>query len=339
MFDVDKLYNLSIINEYNIDFKKEDIIIYLEKSYYDELLKANKEYINLQKKEFKNLYTNKSDKNTYKEVVKILLGKKIKKKHMNQWFEKINNKLLSAIIKNNKNTNFRYHIISDYLKKDKYSDFSRSIVSLPEDICFFNIKDEAIQNNIKNNKLYKQLENILDLTDINTWKNHPTPRQGLFTKKLIPEYLFGTIRDIDLAMNKTHCIKIDKGNYKTVDIVHIIDDYMKYRELSLKTLFYLVKDIKEQISLYKEDSKHYMESFSDQYMLSKVFLDDMDHIMDNMYYIYRRLIKQINDVDKIYSIIVNDIYDRLIKYRERENDVLNKSYDDNKKALYINKRI
>ena len=82
-----------------------------------------------------------------------------------------------------------------------------------------------------------------------------------------------------------------------------------------------------------------MESFSDQYMLSKVFLDDMDHIMDNMYYIYRRLIKQINDVDKIYSIIVNDIYDRLIKYRERENDVLNKSYDDNKKALYINKRI
>ena len=58
-----------------------------------------------------------------------------------------------------------------------------------------------------------------------------------------------------------------------------------------------------------------------------------------MYYIYRRLIKQINDVDKIYSIIVNDIYDRLIKYRERENDVLNKSYDDNKKALYINKRI
>ena len=57
----------------------------------------------------------------------------------------------------------------------------------------------------------------------------------------------------------------------------------------------------------------------------------MDHI-------YRRLIKQINDVDKIYSIIVNDIYDRLIKYRERENDVLNKSYDDNKKALYINKK-
>ena len=338
MFDIDKLYDSSIINEANTDFKEEDIIIRLEKSYYNELLKANKEYINLQKKEFKNLYGD-SDKKIYKEVVKILLGKKIKVKHMNQWFEKINNKLLSTLIENNHNTNFRYHIVSKYLKKDKYSNFSRAIVNLPEDICIFNIEDKSIQDDIKDNKLYKQLENILDLTDIITWKNHPAPRQGLFTKKLIPEYLFGSIRDIDLAMNKTHCIKIDKGNYKIVDIVNIIDDYMKYRELSLKTLFYLVKDIKEQISLYKEDSKHYMESFSDQYMLSKVFLDDMDHIMDNMYYIYRRLIKQINDVDKIYSIIVNDIYDRLIKYRKRENDVLNKSYDDNKKALYINKRI
>ena len=39
MFNIGKLYDLSIINEANTDFKEEDIIIRLEKSYYNELLK------------------------------------------------------------------------------------------------------------------------------------------------------------------------------------------------------------------------------------------------------------------------------------------------------------
>ena len=61
--------------------------------------------------------------------------------------------------------------------------------------------------------------------------------------------------------------------------------------------------------------------------------------MDNVYYIYRRFIKQINDNNKICSIVINEIYDKLIKYRNRENNDLNYSYNDNKRTIDIDKRI
>ena len=57
--------------------------------------------------------------------------------------------------------------------------------------------------------------------------------------------------------------------------------------------------------------------------------------MDNMYYIYRRFIKQLHDADQIYSIAINEMYDRLMKYRERENGILGKDYKTNKSNLSI----
>lgn len=334
MLNIDKIYGLS---ESNIDIlPKEDFIINLEKSYFDEVLTANKKFIEIQKKEFKSFIADKQDKkNISKEIIKVLLGKDIKVKHLDQWFKKTNLNVAKFLLDYNKNIEFRYHVVSDYLRKDKYSDYARISINIPEDICIFNIEDKDIESNIRNDKLYKQLETIMDLTDIITWKNHPIPREGMFTSKLIPEYLFGSSRDIDKAMNKTHCIKINRGNYRAIDLINIIDKYMKDKKRLLKLLVSIVKDVKEQISLYKSDSEHYIKSFSDQYALSKVFLDDMDSIMDNMHYIYRRFVKQLHDADQIYSIAINEMYDRLMKYRERENDILGKDYKTNKSNLSI----
>ena len=60
MLNIDKIYGLS---ESNIDIlPKEDFIINLEKSYFDEVLTANKKFIEIQKKEFKSFIADKQDK-------------------------------------------------------------------------------------------------------------------------------------------------------------------------------------------------------------------------------------------------------------------------------------
>ena len=338
MFDIDKLYELSVVEESN-NIKDDDIIIKLEKSYYDELLKANKKFIDIQKKNFKSFMTlDKQDKkNISKEIMKVLLGKEIKVKNMDTWFKKTSLKLGKFILDDNKNISIRYTVVSEYLRKDKYSDFARISISIPEDIKLFKVEDKDIQSNISDGKLYKQLINIMDLTDIITWKNHPTPKPGMFIKKLQPEYLFGSIRDIDLAMNKTHCEIISKGSYKAVDIIKDIDVLVHSKKKRFDILVSLIKDVRQQIELYKNDSKRYMESYSNEYKLTQTFLDDMDYILNNLYYIYRRFIKQVKDVEDIYGIIINDLYDRLLKYRERENGFLNKDYNSNRNAISIDK--
>ena len=267
------------------------------------------------------------------------MGKKVKVKHMDQWFNKINDKVLSLLLKYNKDSVFRYNVISKYLKKDKYSDYSRIKIYIPEDIYLFNIDDKDIERYIKNGKLYKQLESIVDLTDIDTWKNNPTPKNRIFSKKLIPSYIFGSHQEIDTAMNKTHCIKISNGSYKAKDLIITIDNYYKSKKRMIRLLISLIKDIKDQIALFKSDSEHYMKSFPEQYKLTKYALDDIDYIMDSIYYIYRRFIKQIHDTDQIFSVTIDEMYDRLIKYRDRENNTLGKSYIDNKHSMEIDKRI
>lgn len=343
MLDIDKLYDLPRIQESKsiITTSKNNLIIELEKSYYDTITKANKEYIELQKKKFRSFYNLDKTEEKYinKEIIKVLFGKQVRAKYLDQWFNKTTDKILSLILNYSKDINFRYKVIINYSKKDKYSDYIRSILYLPEDIILFNIKDKDIERDIKNNNLYKQLENILDLTDIDTWKTNPISRNRLFSKKLRPNYIFGNITDIDLAMNKTHCLMIKKGQYKVIDLIKNIEDYNKNKKVMVILLISTIKDIKDQLSLFKSNSEPYIKSFPEQFKLTKAFLDDIDYIMDNVYYIYRRFIKQINDNNKICSIVINEIYDKLIKYRNRENNDLNYSYNDNKRTIDIDKRI
>ena len=86
MLDIDKLYDLPRIQESKsiITTSKNNLIIELEKSYYDTITKANKEYIELQKKKFRSFYNLDKTEEKYinKEIKKVLFGKQVRAKHL-----------------------------------------------------------------------------------------------------------------------------------------------------------------------------------------------------------------------------------------------------------------
>ena len=177
MFTIDTLIesndDIKILKEAKID---EDLIVRLEKSYYDMVKDNHKKYIDIQKENIKGFA---KVQYSHKMMVKVLMGKKISDLGRQIWTNKAGQWVLEEIIKNNKNMEDQLAVIKRFWKKDT----SYSLIGVKtkiEEINVPNIEIPALSFNM--------LKNACDLTDELTWQTKPTIRQGMFIR-LFPDWM------------------------------------------------------------------------------------------------------------------------------------------------------
>lgn len=304
MFTVDTLIesndDIEILKEAKID---KDLIVRLEKSYYDMVKDNHKKYIDIQKENIKGFA---KVQYSHKMMVKVLMGKKISDLGREIWTNKAGQWVLEEIIKRNKNVEDQLAVIKRFWKKD----MSHSLMGVK-----VKIEDCYIPNLEIPPMSFEMLKNSYDLSDELTWQTDITPRIGMFIR-LFPDWMQGKPgaleRELSRFQSPMSRIRYKRNGYTVPELI----DYATA----------LNKQYKEKLDKYREDYLNFMkdiemyESQFEQFTLTynaetliQIYMHDREVLCNSLVFAYKELCKKAYECHVNISKAIDEVYQKIVR--------------------------
>ena len=300
MFKISTLLEANnLLLESNID---KDIILQIEKSYYEMQKENHKKYLDLQKENLKGFA---KVQYQHKMMVKVLMGKKISDLGRQLWTNKVGQLVLEEIIKNNKNIEDQLAVIKRFWKKDnKHSLLGYKV----------NIQDCFIPRLEIPSMSYEMLKNSYDLSDELTWQTNITPRLGMFIR-LFPDWMQGKPgaleRELTRFQSPISGIRYKRHGYSVPEMIDYVtainkeykDKLDKYRE----DYHNLMKDIE----MYESQFEQFTLTYNAEELI-QVYMHDREVLCNSLVFAYKELCKKAYESHVKISEAVNEVYQNIV---------------------------
>lgn len=302
MFTVDTLIESNddiLLEESKID---KDVIVRLEKSYYEMQKDNHKKYIQAQKQAFKSFA---KVEYKHKMMVKILMGKKISDLGREIWNNKAGQWVLEEIIKNNKNIEDQLAVIKRFYKKDN----TYSLLGVKTKIEEINVPSLEIPS-----MSFNMLRNACDLTDELTWQTKPTIRQGMFIR-LFPDWMQGKQGSLQRELKKSDFdirMRYKKKGFTIPEMIDYITKINKSYKDRINKFKDDYKDMMEQIRDYESQFEPYSHIYEDKDLL-KTYMDDRETLCNSTVFAYKELCKGLYEANLKMGEAVNEVYQIIIR--------------------------